>query len=100
MLAVTLVLHGAVLAADVVTARGVAFQAARVAAVDDDAAVRRAVAAAAGRRPVEIDLDPPDTRRRAGNLVTARVRLRTAAFAPFGPALWVPARVVTRVERP
>lgn len=100
MLAVTLVLHAGVLAADIVTARSVGMQAARLAAVDDDGAVRAAVRAAAGRRPVRVELEPPDHRRRAGDLVAATVRLRSRAFAPFGAALWVPSRVVMRVERP
>ena len=100
VLAVVLVLHGGVLAADVVTAQSVALQAARVAATDDDDAVRRAVVAAAGDRPVHVTLIPPDQRRVRGEQVVAAVRLRSAAFAPFGAETWIPARVSMRVERP
>lgn len=100
LLALVLLLHAAVLGADVVTAQAVALQAARVAAVDSDAAVVAAVAAAAGDRAVDVALDPPDARRRRGGHVAARVRLRSAAFAPFGADVWIPARVTMRVESP
>lgn len=98
--AITLLLHAAVLAADVVTAHAVALQAARVAAVDDDQAVNDAVADAAGGRPVEVTLSPPASDRVRGDQVQATVRLRSAAFASFGASVWVPARVWMRVEVP
>ena len=100
VLALTVVLHAAVLAADLVAAQNVALQAARVAAVDDDAAVATAVTKAAGRRPVDVDLQPPSPHRRAGDLVAATVKLRSRAFGPFGVTAWVPATATVRVERP
>jgi hypothetical protein len=100
VLAVVVVLHGGLLAADVVTAQAVALQAARVAATDDDEAVRRAVATAAGDRPVEVEVVPPAAQRVRGEQVVADIRLRSAAFASFGAETWIPARVSMRVERP
>lgn len=100
VLGLTIVLHAAVLAADLVAAQNVALQAARVAAVDDDDAVADAVAQAAGRRPVEVDVEPRSPQRRAGDLVAATVRMRSHAFAPFGVTAWAPAKATVRVERP
>ena len=89
-------LHAAVLGADIVAAQGVAREAARVAAVADDRAVTEAAERAAGRRPVQVRLDPPT--RSPGDVVTATVRLRSAAFAAFGAQIWIPARTAMRVE--
>ena len=100
LLAVSLLFHAAVLGADLVAAQNVAFQAARTAAVEGDRAVRAAAADAAGQRPVEVGLDPPEGDRAAGDLVEASVRLRSRAFAAFGATVWVPARATVRVERP
>ena len=100
VLALVMVLHAAVLAADVVAAQSVAAQAARTAAVDDDGAVQAAVRAAAGRRPVDVELEPASAIRRAGDLVVARVRLRSAAFGALGLTVWVPGTATSRVERP
>ena len=100
VLAMTLLLHGAVLGADLVAAQAVALQAARVASTADDQAVAQAARRAAGQRPVEVSVDPPDSRRGAGDLVAATVRLRSAAFAPFGATVWIPARATLRTERP
>lgn len=100
VLGLVVVLHAAVLAGDLVAAQNVAFQAARVAAVADDEAVAAAVRKAAGRRPVELDLQPPSPQRRAGDLVAATVRLRSKAFGPFGVTTWAPANATLRVERP
>ena len=100
VLGLTVVLHAAVLAADLVAAQNVALQAARVAAVDDDDAVAAAVAEAAGRRPVEVELDPASPERGAGDLVAATIRLRSRAFAALGVTVWAPAKATVRVERP
>lgn len=100
VLAVVLLLHAGLFGSDLVAANAVALQAARVASVDDDAAVREAVRSAAGQRPVDVTLDPPDSRRSAGDLVAATIRLRSAAFNSFGITLDIPARVVMRTERP
>lgn len=100
VLALVVLLHAAVFAADLVAANAVAFQAARVATIDDDAAVAAAARRAAGRRPIQVTLDPPDTRRTAGQLVVATVRMRSAAFQALGATVWVPARMTLRVERP
>lgn len=90
-------IHTALLGADLITAQGVAREAARVAAVGDDEAVRAAVTRAVGSRPFQVDLQPPDGRR-AGDLVTATLRLRSRAFASFGIDVWLPARATMRVE--
>lgn len=100
MLAIVLLLHAALFAADVVTAQALALQAARAASTGDDRAVSAALEQAAGRRRVEVTVEPPDSRRSAGDPVAATVRLRTAAFEPFGAAVWIPARVTLRTERP
>jgi hypothetical protein len=84
------------LGADVVAAQGVAREAARVAAVADDRAVMTAAQTAAGRRPIEIDLEPEV--RHPGDVVTAQVRVRSKAFAAFGAEIWIPARTTMRVE--
>jgi hypothetical protein len=100
VLALVLVLHAAVFAADLVAAQNVALQAARVAAVDDDDAVTSAVTSAAGRRPVDVSLQPASPHRSAGDLVAATVKLRSRAFTPWGVTVWVPATATVRVERP
>jgi hypothetical protein len=100
VLGLSVVLHAALFAADLVAAQNVALQAARVAAVDDDAAVNTAVTQAAGRRPVDVELDPASPHRGAGDLVVATVKLRSRAFTPWGVTVWVPATATVRVERP
>lgn len=100
VLALVVLLHAALFAADLVAAQAAAFSAARIATIDDDAAVDEAAKRAAGRRPIEVEVDPPDTQRSAGDLVSATVRVRSAAFKPFGATVWVPARMTLRVERP
>jgi hypothetical protein len=98
VLVLVLVLHGAWLGADLVLAQSLAREAARVAAVADDGQVRAALDEAAGERPVEVTLAPPSGARAAGALVTARLRVRTRAFAVFGPGIWLPAQATMRVE--
>jgi dihydroxyacetone kinase len=100
VLALVVLLHTGLFAADLVAANAVAFQAARVASIDDDAAVTQAARSAAGRRPVTVDVDPPDNQRHAGDLVAATVRVRSAAFEALGATVWIPARMTLRVERP
>jgi hypothetical protein len=97
-LLVLLFVHAALFGAEIVAAQGLAREAARVAAVDDDDAVRAAATEAAGGRAVEVELQPPSGRRRPGDLVTALVRLRSGALARFGVALWLPARATMRTE--
>lgn len=96
-LVLVVLLHTAVLGRDVVAAQSLAREAARVAAVGDDAAVRAAAEEAAGSA-VRVELNPPAGMRSTGDLVTADVRLHSRAFAPFGADVWVPARAVMRVE--
>lgn len=98
VLLLTLLVHAALLGADLVAAQGVAREAARVAAVADDAAVRKASATAAGNRPVEVTLQPPAGARVPGRQVTAAVRLRSRAFEAFGLRVWLPAEATMRVE--
>lgn len=93
-----LLLHAALLGADLVTVQSMAREAARTAAVDDDEGVRANVRAAAGRRPVRVSLSPPAASRRPGDVVTARLELQTRAFAAFGVRAWVPAQASMRVE--
>lgn len=95
-----LVFHTALLGADLVAVQGLAREAARTAAVADDAAVGAAVRTAAGRRQVEVAVHPPTGARAHGDLVTATVRLRSRAFEAFGAAPWLPARATMRVEVP
>lgn len=99
VLTIALLLHAALFGADLVAANAVALQAARVASTSDDGDVRAAVDKAAGGRPVQVTVDPPDGRREVGGLVSATVRLRSAAFAAFGATVWLPARATLQVER-
>ena len=98
-LALVLIAHAAVLGADVVSAQGVAREAARVAAVSDDRVVREAADRAAGGRLAALDLSPPSPGRVMGEQVTVTVRLRSEAFAAFGVSVEIPARATMRVER-
>lgn len=98
VLLLVLVLHAGLLGVDLVAAQGMAREAARTAAVDDDAAVQSAARAAAGRRPVRVTLTPPGGTRRPGDVVTARLELASRGFAAFGVRVWVPARASMRVE--
>lgn len=95
---VLLLVHAALFGAEIVAVQGLAREAARTAAVDDDDAVRAAATEAAGGRAIEVELDPPAGRRRPGDLVTALVRLRSGALARFGVTLWLPARATMRTE--
>jgi len=98
VLLLVLVLHAGLLAVDLVAAHHLAREAARVAAVGDDEAVRERARAAAGSRPVEVTLSPPAGRREPGDVVTAHLRLRSRGFAPFGVEMWLPAEASMRVE--
>ncbi|MBW3602432.1 MAG: hypothetical protein KY434_07025 [Actinobacteria bacterium] len=97
-LLVLLLVQAALLGAEIVAVQGLAREAARAAAVDDDEAVRAAVTEAGGGRAVEVELEPPSGRRLPGDLVTALVRLRSAALARFGVTVWLPARATMRTE--
>jgi Flp pilus assembly protein TadG len=98
LLLLVLILHAGVMAADLVAAQGLAREAARAAAVSDDAAARAVTHSAAGRRPVEVTFAPTSNARVPGDLVTARLRLRSRAFAAFGVPVWLPAQATMRVE--
>lgn len=98
VLLLVLVLHAGLLGVDLVAAQGMAREAARTAAVDDDVAVQSAARAAAGRRPVRVTLTPPAGTRRPGDVVTARLELASRGFAAFGVRVWVPAHASMRVE--
>jgi Flp pilus assembly protein TadG len=100
LLLLVLVLHAGVMAADLVTAQGLAREAARAAAVSDDDNARAVTRRAAGRRLVEVTFAPVSGARAPGDLVTARLRLRSRAFAAFGVPIWVPAQATMRVETP
>jgi len=92
-----LALHAGLLAADLVAVQGLAREAARAAAVTDDAATRDALEQAAGRQAVRVTLRPASPRD-PGALVTAEVSLLSRAFRAFGPRIWLQARAVMRVE--
>jgi hypothetical protein len=91
-----LVVHAGILGADVVSAQVLAREAARAAAVEGAEAAGPALEEAAGERPVELELDPETLE--AGQIVTATVRVRSAAFAAFGFEVWLPARAAMRTE--
>jgi uncharacterized protein YceH (UPF0502 family) len=93
-----LLVHAALLCSDLVVAQTLAREAARVAAVSDDADVRATLDRVAGRRPVRLELRPPTAGRRPDDLVTARLEVRSAAFAAFGTSVWIPAQATMRVE--
>ena len=99
VLTIALLLHAALFGADLVAANAVALQAARVASTASDSDVRAVIEDAAGGRPVEVTVDPPDGQREVGDLVRTTVRVRSAAFAAFGATVWVPARATLQVER-
>ena len=99
VLTLVLLVHAALFGADLVAANAVALQAARVASTGTDDDVRAAVAEASQGRPVDVTIDPPDGQRSIGELVSATVRLRSAAFTAFGATVWIPARVTLQVER-
>ena len=97
-LVLLLLLHAGLLGVELVAVQGVAREAARVAAVADDSAVREAAARVAPRRQLRVELAPPAGRRRAGELVTATVRLRSRVLRLGGTAVWLPARATMQVE--
>lgn len=97
VLVLVVLVHVGLLGADLVISQGVAREAARAAAVADDAAVRETVAAVLGARPVEVHVQPVSPRT-PGELVTARLRVRSRAFSAFGVEVWLPARATMRVE--
>jgi hypothetical protein len=100
ILLLVLLLQGALYGVDLVTAQGLAREAARTAAVDDDAAVRRLVAAAVGGRDAVVRLDPASGQRRAGQLVRVEVVLRSRAFTAVGVDVDASGAAVMRVEQP
>jgi Flp pilus assembly protein TadG len=93
-----MVLQGGLAASELVLAQAVARDAARVAAVDDDAAARAAAQAVAGTRRVDVRIQPATAGRRGGELVTVTISLRSAAFHRLGIELWLPAEATMRVE--
>jgi len=97
VLLLSVLLQVGLAAADLVTVQSLAREAARVAAVADDDAVRRALDAAAGDREVRLTLSPASPRSR-GALVTAEVRVRSTVLGPLDAAIWLPGRAVMRVE--
>lgn len=98
VLLLVVLVHAGLLGMDLVSVQGMAREAARVAAVDDDRAAREAVRAAAGHRPVRATFEPGSGARRPGDTVRARVELRSRAFAALGLPLWLPAEAAMRVE--
>lgn len=88
----------AVVGAELVAAQGIAREAARAAAVGSDAEARNAAKAGAGSRQFDLRLLPPDGARQPGDLVSARLRLRSAVAANLGLDLWLPAHAVMRTE--
>lgn len=92
-----LLLHAAVLGGDLIAAQGAARAAARMAAVDGDAAAHAAARVVAGSRSMHLRLDPGEGARGGGGLVTATVQLRSAAF---GGRVTVPGHAVMPVEHP
>jgi Flp pilus assembly pilin Flp len=98
LLLLVAVVHAGLLGADLVVAQTLAREAARAAAVTDDTTVAARLRDAAGARPVEVEVDPPAGERRRGDLVTARLRVRSRAFAPFGAEVWLPAWATMQVE--
>lgn len=96
-LVVLVVFHAAVLAADALAVHGAAREGARAAATGAAAhQVRAVVRRAVGDRPVEVTVDPPG--RRAGDLVTVTVRLRSRAGTGAVGPLHVSASAVGMVE--
>lgn len=100
VLVLVVLLHAALVGVDLVIAQGLAREAARTAAVDGDEVVESRLDDAAGDRPVELELSPPESRRSAGQVVTVELRVRSRGFAAFGAEVWVPARAAMRVETP
>lgn len=96
-LVLILLLQGGLLAMDLVNAQGLAREAARVAAVADDATTQSSTRSVAGARPVRLELAPASPRR-PGDLVTATLRVRTRAFEALGFQIWLPAQARMRVE--
>ncbi len=97
-LIVLAILLSGLAASEAVLAQAAARDGARVAAVDDDAAAVEAARAVAGERPIVVDVDPPTSARRGGELVTVRVRLRSMALQRIGLEMWFPASATMRVE--
>jgi TadE-like protein len=94
-----LLLNAALFGSELVLVQGLAREAARTAALEDDAAVEAGLRAAVDGRPVQLSVTPPSGRRVPGQLVTVRLRLRSRAFAALGREIWVPAAATMRVER-
>jgi hypothetical protein len=100
VLCMVLLLQTGLAAAELLLAQSAAREAARVAAVDDDRAALRVAREVAGARPVEVRTSPVAGARRAGDLVTVEVSLRSLAFDRLGVTVWLPGRAVMRVEAP
>lgn len=98
VLLLVVLVHAALVGMDLVAVQGMAREAARIAAVDDDRAALDALRQAAGNRPVRAAFAPAAGRRRAGQTVRARVELRSRGFAAFGVPVWLPAEATMRVE--
>jgi hypothetical protein len=98
LLLILLIVQTGIMAADLVTATGIAREAARTAAVDNDTNARAAAMRAAGSRHIHISFVPPSGARAPGDLVTATLRLRSHSFAVFGTPVWLPAQATMRVE--
>lgn len=79
-------------------------EAARAAAVDGDVDAARAGAERAGLRPVDVDVDPPPSQRRAGDPVTVSLAYRHRGRVPVMRALFdgvvLRAHASMRIESP
>ncbi len=100
VLLLILLVQAGLFGVELVMAQGLAREAARVAAVDDDAAVRTLIEEAAGAHEAEVRLRPGGSERQHGDDVTAEVKLRARAFARWGVEVWIPAQATMRVEQP
>lgn len=98
LVTILLVCGAGLLGVELVAAQGLARDAARTAAVGEVADVQAMTLHAAGRRPVQVALNPSPPR--PGQAVTASVRLRSVAFSALGVEVWLPARASMRVEHP
>ncbi|MBA2316166.1 MAG: hypothetical protein H0V93_00015 [Euzebyales bacterium] len=91
-------LAAALVGVELLAAQHLAREVARAAAVTSDADAHTMAGQLAEGRTLELAVSPPSGARRPGDLLTVRLRLRSAVAARLGVDVWLPATAVMRTE--
>jgi hypothetical protein len=91
-------LAAALVGVELLQAQHLAREVARAAAVTSDAEAWTLAGGLAEGRTLDLAVDPPSGAREPGDLLTVRLRLRSAVAARLGVEVWLPATAAMRTE--